>query len=342
MTAAVLSISLAGAITVGATRHGQLRGPSAPYDHSGFAEVSVATDDIVDGHASHVVAGLRSSGFWCVQARSNDRAVQIACQTPGIGADVDMIADTSGHVLYADIGLGPARSIDTARSRLDRVLDHSFLRLWPQDRAAVDQLIRDAQPTPGFFPLGGEAAPDADDQFSTHDERTANASWSLSTFYTGQPLALQIRTPDLRDRSWPRGGDHYATATSTAVAALRATGFTCASACYRARDGLQVRFTEHRDQIVAAHITLLSSATGNRTTDLSGQWIRDGIPFLECDVRTAIGLRIEECRVERKSWRGVVAGTPVEIRSVPGGLLPDGRAATGLEVSVGIPLVDVG
>lgn len=333
-----LALALVAAVIAGATRHSPARGLTAPYAHTGFNEVSVATEDIVDGQASRVVAGLRGLSYWCVQVRSNDRAVQVACRASGAGADVDLVADTTGHVLYADIHLNPTTSAEQSERQLDRVLDGSFLALWPQDRVVVDQLVQDARPTP-WFPLGDEAAPDAEDQFSTHEKRTANATWSLWTQYTGQPLALRIRTPDLRDRSWPLGGEHYATTMRTATAALRAAGFTCAIACSRATDNRAVRFDEHRGQIVAAHVTLRSGADGPRHAERSGQRFRDGLPFLTPEVRTVIGQRIEDFRVTDRSWRGVLVGAPVEIRSVPGRLLPNGRSATDLEVSVGIDLL---
>ena len=341
IAAAVLSISIVAAFVHALTRHGPVRGPSAPYDHPGFGEVSAATEDIIDGQASHVAAGLRGRGFWCVQARSNNRAVQIACRAPGTGADVDLVADTTGHVLYANIEVKRSTSVEQSARHLDRVLDDSFYKLWPQDRRVVEQLIQDAQPTSHFLPLGGEAQPDAEHQFSTHEERTANVSWSLSTFYTGQPLALRIRTPELRDRNWPFGGDHYAAPTSTARESLLATGFTCATACFKARDKQEVRFDEHRNQIVAAHFKLSSSTNGNRTTDPSGHWVRNGLPFLAPEVRTVIGQRIEEARVTKRSWRGVLAGTPVEIRSVPGDHRPNRSPASTIDVSVGIPLLHV-
>lgn len=335
---ALLALSLVAALTLAATRRDPARGPASPYDHPGFTEVSVATEDIVAGRASTVAEGLRGRGYWCVQARTNDRAVQIACRMPGAGTVVDVVADTGGDVLYADLDLEPSSSVEESATHLVRLLDDSFLALWPEDRAVVEQLLQDAEPT-SYLPLGGEAAPDPEDQFSTHEGRTANASWSLWTFHTGEALALRIRAPELRDRSWPLGGDHYATPTSVATAALRATGFTCATACSRAADNQQVRFDEHRDQIVAAQFTLHSSASGDRRSDPSGQWVREGLPFLTDEVRTVIGRRIERSRVDGRGWRGVLAGTPLEIRAVPGGLMPDGRPATGLEVTIGVPLL---
>ena len=340
LTVALLAVSLVAAFTLAATRDNPFRGPSSPYDHPGFTEVSVATEDVVEGQATIVVEGLRGRGYWCVQARSNDRAVQIACRMPGTSTGVDLMADTTGDVLYADIDLSPHTPVNQSTKQLARLLDNSFLRLWPRDRAVVEQLVQDSQPQP-FFPMGDQAPPDAEDQFSTYEQNTANASWSLWTFYTGQPLALRIRTPELRDRSWPMGGDHYATPTSVATAALRAMGYTCATACSRATGLQRVSFDEHRDQIVAAQLTLRSSVNGNRKADLSGQWVRNGLPFLTPEVRTAIGQRIEKSRTSGRNWQGVIAGTPLEIRAVPGGLKPNGRAAATLEANIGVPLLHV-
>lgn len=73
----------------------------------------------------------------------------------------------------------------------------------------------------------GEPAPpaDPDDQFSTHDRSTDDADWSLTSIYTGDPLALRVRTAGLEDHSWPFDGSHYATLADAATADLLAAGF---------------------------------------------------------------------------------------------------------------------
>ena len=341
----VFAIVTALVVVLAVTKNGPARGPAAPYDHSGFAEVSVATEDVVAGQARTVVEGLAESGYWCVQPRSNDLAVQIACQSPQRDIRVDVVAAPSGDVLYVDIDLGAAAASASPQEvgdRLGRVLDASFLRLWPQDRRTVEELVEDAQPHP-FMPFGSEAPPvDPAEQYSTHDQRTDDASWSLWSRYTGEPLALRVRTTGLENRSWPFGGSHYATSVDAATTELVAAGFTCATACSRASDGQTFAFDEHDGQIVAVSFTLRSSVDGDRSTDPSGQWVRAGLPFLTPAVRAAVGQRVEECRIERRSWRGVVAGTPVDILTVPGGsTMPDDRPAKDLMVTIGIPLLYV-
>jgi hypothetical protein len=343
--AAVVAAVVVAVVVLAGTWDGAVRGPASPYDHSGFSEVSVATEDVVAGQAGTVVAGLREHGYWCVQPRRNDRAVQITCQSPERDVRVDVVAAPGGDVLYADIDLGTAAasaSPRAVRTRLGQVLDASLLRLWPQDRAAIQDLLEDAQPHSGMA-FGQEAPPvDPAEQYATHDERTADASWSLWSLYTGAPLALRVRTPGLEDRSWPFGSRHYVTSVDVATTALVADGFTCATSCFRASDGQAVDFDQHDGRIVAVHFTLRSRVDGDRGTDPSGQWVRAGLPFLTPVVRAAVGRRVEECRVDRRTWRGVVAGTPVDIIAVPGAALtPDGRPAQDLVVTIGLPLLHV-
>lgn len=327
------------------TRNGPARGPAAPYDHSGFSEVSVATGDVVAGQARTVVQGLAQRGYWCVQARSNDLAVQIACQSPERDAQVDLVAAPGGDVLYADIDLGAAAAFAPSQDvgdRLGQVLDASLLKLWPQDRTTIQDLLEDAQPHP-FMAFGREAPPvDPAEQYSTHDQRTDNASWSLWSRHTGAPLALRVRTTGLKDHSWPIGSRHYATSVNAATTELVNDGFTCAASCHRAPDVQAVTFDERDGQIVAIRFTLRSSVDDGDRTDPSGQWVRAGLPFLTPAVQAAVGQRVEECRLQQRSWRGVVAGTPVDIIAVPGAAVtPDDRPTRDLMVTVGIPLLYV-
>jgi len=338
----VVVSAVAAVLVLVVTRNGPARGPTAPYDHSGFSEVSVATEDVVAGQARTVVQGLAQRGYWCVQPRSNDLAVQIACQSPERDVQVDMVAAPGGDVLYADIDLGPAA--DSARpqdaeNRLSQVLDASFLRLWPQDRTTTRDLVEDAQPS--NMPFGREAPPaDPADQYSTQDQRTDNASWSLWSHYTGEPLALRVRTAGLDDHSWPFGSGHYATSVEAAATELVGDGFSCEASCHRAPDIQAVTFDEHDGQIVAVRFTLRSSVADGDRTESSGQWVRAGLPFLTPAVQAAVGERVEESRLEHRSWRGVVAGTPVDIVAVPGAATtPDGRPARDLAVVIGIPLL---
>jgi hypothetical protein len=337
------AVAALGAVAV--ARNGPVRGPAAPYDHSGFSEVSVATEDVVAGQARTVVRGLALHGYWCVQPRSNDRAVQIACQSPERDVRVDMVAAPDGDVLYADVDLGPAAASVPAQDveeRLGRVLDASLLRLWPQDRTTIQELVDDAQPS--GMPFGRDAPPvDPAEQYSTHDRRTDNASWSLRSRYPGEPLAVRVRTSELEDRSWPFSSGHYATSVEAATTRLVADGFTCATSCSRTSDGLAVSFDEHDGRIIAVRFTVRSSVDDGDRTDSSGQWVRSGMPFLTPAVQAAIGQRVEECRLEQRSWRGVVAGTPVDIVALPGAAtMPDGRPARDLMVMIGIPLLHVG
>lgn len=101
-------------------------------------------------------------------------------------------------------------------------------------------------------------------------------------------------------------------------------------------------FDDHDGQIVSARVALRSRADGDRRADPAGQWVRAGLPFLTPAVRAAFSERVERSRVERRSWHGVVAGTPVDIVAGPGNATTsDGRAADPLDVTIGVPLLFV-
>ncbi|WP_029138663.1 hypothetical protein [Nakamurella lactea] len=323
--------------------HAPVNGPSAPYDHAGLSESSVATEDVVAGQARTVVAGLRSIGYWCVQPRRNVAAVQIACRSAGgdvrddRGVRIDLQVAANGDLLYADIDLPSSDAAD----RMWTLLDASFLRLWPQQRSVIAGLVENARP---HTLMGNRPLPpsDPDDQYLTHEARTSVASWSLLSFYTGWPLALRVRTPGLQDRSWPFDGGHYATTLSDAIGQLTAAGFGCATSCYRAGDNQVVDFESFDDQIVTIGFRLRTRTDTPAAGQPAAEWVRSGLPFLTPAVRTAVGSRIEQSLVERQDWHGVVAGTPVNIVAVPGGTsTADGHPARDLSVAIGIPLLHV-
>ena len=189
--------------------------------------------------------------------------------------------------------------------------------------------------------MGQEAPPvDPAEQYSTNDRRTGSGSWSLRSRYTGEPLALRVRTPRSVQEGWPFDGRHYATSVEVAMARFAEAGFTCGTSCSRASDGQTINFDDHDGQIVVARFTLRSSIDGDRSADPASRWVRDGLPFLTPAVRAAVSRRVEECRINRCSWSGVVAGTPVDAVTVPGASTTrDGRPAADLMVTIGIRLL---
>jgi len=306
-----------------------LEGPSAPYDHPALGEVSVATDEVVDGDAALLADGLAEVGVSCFQARANTAAVQIDCAGP-LGT-VDLVTGPGGDVRYALVD----PEGETAEA-LHRLLDASFLRLWPDDRPTVEGLVEDAEPDRNV--TGDVVMPrDEDDQYPTRAEVTDSATWSLLAHYGGGLLQLHVRTPALEDRAWPFGAEHHATTVAEAFAALTAQGFRCVADgvdnCHRAADDLLVDLSVHGDQVVSALLTPGSAARrgGRPVGDVSGQWVRDGLLFLTPAVRAAVGARIQECWVAGQGFRGVVAGTPLDVDVHPGRF----------EVQVGVPLLHV-
>lgn len=72
------------------------------------------------------MTGLREGGYWCVQPRRNDLAVQIACQSPERDVRVDVVTAPSGDVLYAVIDLGFAAADAHRSQELGTPLDRSL------------------------------------------------------------------------------------------------------------------------------------------------------------------------------------------------------------------------
>lgn len=327
--AVVFVVALLVLVTINAPADG----PDHPYDHENFSEVSVATEKVVAGPVRTVVEGLEARGYWCVQPRWNNFAVQVTCQGE---AQVDLIVTGQGAISYAAISDFNGRQ--ESRKRFWRVLNASLLRLWPNERTVIEDLLAESQPHT-FLGNDPVAPSDPRDQYATYEVQTDTASWSLRSRYTGEPLTLRLRTAHLRDHSWPFGSRHYAKSFSVATTALRSAGFTCATACYRAADNQTVNFDTHDGQIVTAEFTLRTRADGTPADDPAGRWVRAGLPFLTSDVRAAVGRRIELSRVERQSWRGVVAGTPVNITAVTGASSTlDGHGAYDIRVAIGIAL----
>lgn len=328
-------------------------GPAHPYDHDGLGEVSEATTTTaVAGQVRDVALGLEELGYWCVQPRRNEETVQVRCQASTYGTTLDLIATTTGDLAYAHLDLvpssdGPATTSGTVSAEeadVWAVLDASLLRLWPDDRDTVEGLLADARPR-DFMSFGSQPPP-ADADYSQHAERTSSASWSLWASPAGLPLALTVRTEHLRDRTWPDGSEHYATALDEAIAGLVAQGFTCGEInCFRDDDTdgqMDTTFEVHDGQVVSTTVLLRTGQQDGRTVpDLAGQWLAQGPPFLEPAVQDAVASRLQRSRVESLDWRGVVAGVPLDI-TVFGGRTPTPDGDRDLEVAavVGTPPVD--
>lgn len=76
----------------------------------------------------------------------------------------------------------------------------------------------------------------------------ADGWWSR---YTGESLALRVRTRALQDRSWP---------------------ISCATSCSRPSDGQTLDIDEHEGEILAVRFTLRSGVSEvDRRADPSGQ-----------------------------------------------------------------------
>lgn len=324
-----MGVAAVTAVTVGLLVHGPepLAGPSAPYDHEPLDEVSVATDDVVAGDAARLARGLAEEGVPCVQPRSNEVAVQISCAGPA--GTVDLVAGPDGEIHYAAVD-----PVADTPSTLYRLLDASFLALWPQDRGEVDDLVADAEPDRDF--TGSIVVPrDEDDQYPVRSVVTDSATWTLRSRYAGQLSQLHVRTDALTDRSWPFGGEHYAGTLAAAATVLTREGFTCGSYggtdCLRPADQLRVGFDVQGEQVVVVRATLTSGV--GQDVDPAQQVPALGTA-LTPRVRAAVADRLELCRRTGQEFRGVVAGTPLQVTT-------GYTQAPSLDVVIGVPLLYV-
>lgn len=218
-------------------------------------------------------------------------------------------------------GLSPTRPSTTSpllakgRQHLWTLLDTSLLKLWPDERTAIENLIEDAQP---FTFLGDPIPSDSDDPYSTQATRTDTASCSLRSRYTGDPVTLRLRTPHLQDYRWPFGSAHYATSRSAARTALRADGFRCATACYRAGETRRSTSTH-----TTARSSLPTSPCAPRPTapllvTRRGAGSAQACPSSHPPCAPLSAGASNGTRVEHECWHGVVEGTPVTLPPSPG------------------------
>ncbi|MCI2237778.1 hypothetical protein MN205_04655 [Kineococcus sp. TRM81007] len=335
-------------------------------------EVSVATEQVVGGQTGVLVAGLRAAGSWCFQPRSNALTAQIRCQGQQGDATVDLVSDLDGDLTHAEIqmptevtatgvttvtsrasgaltasgasGTSTTEPVRAAQDHLRFVLEASLLTVWPQDRGVLDGLLRKAEPR-SFLPFGDAGAPHSDEeQYQTLEQRSERASWSLRTSCTGAPLALTVRTDALRDRSWPFGASHYAGTTAAAAARLQQAGSSCGSSGCSLGDehgDRSVAFGVHDGQIVTADLTLRPAADGAAATTEVHE-LEQTLAFLTPEVRTDIAAVIARSQAEGSEWRGLVAGTPVQVSVENGWPTLGGRHVYGVRVLIGIPLLYVG
>jgi len=268
----------------------------------------VATGDFTGGDVARIADGLAGEGVPCIQVRANAAAAQLRCGGPA--GTVDLVVGPDGDVGYADID-----PVAGTPSTLYRLLDASFLALWPQDRGDVDDLVAEAVAEPDRDLTGSIILPrEEEDEYPVRSTVTGSATWTLRSHYGGELFGLHIRTDALTDRSWPFGAEHYATTLAAAYAVLTPEGFDCGSyggtGCWRPADQLRVDFEVHGDQVVTVSLTL---PTDGASAEPSPGWLPAGLAFLTPQVRGPVGDRIEECRRTGRDFAGVVAGTPLEV-----------------------------
>lgn len=341
-------------------------GPSEPYAHDPMNETSMAVPVASDGEAGSVAHSLEKEGFFCAQVRANDSARQIWCRLAAAGsADsgesavtrVDLVSTLDGRLQYAYIGLpdeaNKYRGTDRAAD-LMAVLDAAILTSWPDDAGPVRGAVNEvANPETGVGKDRSDPRPPARTSITTENATYAIGEgryFGVGITVSGSPaLTLTVTTKAATDRSWPYGGEHYATTTTAAAPGLEAGGFDCygphQSPCTRPAGNQQINYTTlgRTDQILAASVGMgggiLQPAQGLTTI---AEWgFPQGLSFLTERVRPAVERQLNHSRLTGESFTGILEGTAVVIEARRTPLQPDGTYAVRVNLTVGAPLVTV-
>lgn len=341
-------------------------GPSQPYAHEPMNEISVATPVASEGETGSVARSLEKAGFFCAQVRANDNARQIWCRLTTAGSfdsgesavtRVDLVSTLDGRLQYAYLGLpdqaGTTWETDQA-GNLMAVLEASMLALWPGDAGPVrDTLDKVANPDTGIGKDRSDPRPPARASITTGHAIYAigeGRHFGEGITVSGAPgLTVTVTTKAATDRSWPYGGEHYATTTTAAAPGLEAGGFDCygpeQSPCTRPAGNQQITYTtrDRTDQILAADVGMgggiLQPAQG--PTSIREWGFPQGLTFLTNSVRPAVEQQLNHARLTGESFIGILEGTVVvlEARKTPS--QPDGTYAVRVDLTIGAPLVTV-
>ena len=332
-------------------------GPRAPYAHDPLHETSRAGQVPPGSQVGTIAAGLAEEGFSCAQVRANDAAVQVWCHHdvdveptvfPDATEDVDLVATPDGDVAWARVEFGrglpgqPAPGTDDGDpvTRLQELLDASFLQVWPDARDDLAELLVDVQ-TEGRSFTGDRVGP------STVQTGTGAGNWSVTEDGLG-PVELTLRTGELREADWPYAAG-YATTIGTAAAALSAAGLDCfQDLCRSFGGGDEVRFTttwtpdrpDADDQIAAVSFGVGGQlrADGSVVAQPSNA---AGLPFLVPEVRPAVQASLDRCLATGEDVAETPAGVLVQANADRGPVQPDGSVWVLCSVVVGAPLVAV-
>src|SRR3569833_3053824 len=336
MAAAVLLPGCALDLDAARTLPAAVPGPPAPYGHAPQGETSVAGPVSTGGDLERLAAALTAAGFFCAHVRANEAAVQVWCRSaeehvPDVGAlgpdvtVVDLVGTPDGALEYGHVTLpyvGDAFQA-TDRSQPDRqraALDASFLSVWPEDADAVRSVVADvAQPPLGISTSRSDSRP-----AERRAARTAHATYTVAErdpqqqsgdVHAYPALELTVTTAALADRNWPLGSASYARAV-TEVPALSADTRRCEDprrACVH--------------QPVAGVTPVGEGAAG------------EALPALTDDVRTAVVVQLERCRLTGNSFTGVVGGAVLTVDAHRGRPGANGTFSVGFDAAVGAPLV---
>ena len=363
MAAAVLLHGCALDLDADRTLPAAVPGPTAPYGHAPLGETSVAGPVSTGGDLERLAAALTAAGFFCAHVRANEAAVQVWCRSaeehvPDVGAlgpdvtVVDLVGTPDGALEYGHVTLpyvGDAFQA-TDRSQPDRLraaLDASFLSVWPEDADAVRGVVADvAQPPLGISTSRSDSRPAerqaARTEHATYTVAERDPQQQSGDVHAYPALELTVTTAALADRNWPLGSASYARAV-TEVPALSADTRRCEDprrACVH-QPVAGVAWTSVADRVLTVAFSAGSSefTPGAGFTPVGEGAAGEALPALTDDVRTAVVVQLERCRLTGNSFTGVVGGAVLTVDAHRGRPGADGTFSVGFDAAVGAPLV---
>jgi len=342
-------------------------GPTDPYARVPAVQTTEAVPVPRTGEVGVVADGLAALGWFCARVRASDEVQQVWCRAPvdrpadvgsGGGDDavptVDVVATTDGDVGYLRTTRpdGPVGDDQRSDAELRELLDATVLTLWPEDAAAVTEVLTGARAHEEIG-LGTNLA-------DSRPPSRAGATTDHAAYWAGEggdtrpgarvawapALTFVLATPALPDAPWPTGSDHAVRTPVEAAPGLEAGGFDChgpqESPCTRPAGNQQVDHLSpfgRSEPVLAVRVGIGggSRPDGSPTT-LADQGLPQGLTFLTDEVRGAVEARVEQARLDGEPFVGLVAGAVVVLGTAPSPLRQPGEVS-GVEVTVGAPLV---
>ncbi|GAA1234526.1 hypothetical protein [Pseudonocardia alaniniphila] len=284
------------------------------------------------GTATTLTAALVAAGAFCVQIRSNADGRAVWCRNRN--ADDPWVAqfllDRDDRLAWAwipkpspPVYAEPDRTEEFDADRVTRFAVAALGALWPD---AVDRIGTEIQQYQRERRDRAERGQPIEGAF-TRAWRDDHADYTMSSAYE-----LIVAGRDAVVDRWPSDSGHYGGRMSEAVGDLQESGYQCfyppQTVCHREFND-EFRVSLRGDRIVTANFDI----NGDET--LADTFPR-GLTFLAPDVRSEIAAKIEDARLARADFLGVVAGTVLAVDAAP---VPPVGGSVPLAVRIGSPMI---